>query len=565
MEEKESGAMKMFSRKKNIANPQRKAELKKERYLLIISGILLGISFPPSPFPYFLFAALVPFFIVLEKRESLAEINRATYITAFVFSLLTVYWVGGFVVAKDPFLMVSGFLLLFFNPIFFLIPSTLFYYSKNIFPKTISFLLFPFFWVTYEYAYMLTDISFPWLTLGNGLSHFLTFIQIADYIGSLGLTLIVIFINVFIFFSLTHYKANRKLFAIFSSLAVTLILVPMVYGWIKLFTAEFPEKKITIALVQPNLDPYEKWSGGSLEEITNLYINLSRDAYSKGAQFFIWPETALPVYLLSGSYDSSVDSIINFVTTANAPLLTGMPDIRFYNSKEEGPPDVKHSKESNYYYSTYNAIFLFSPTSDDIQRYGKMKLVPFGERTPFANDIPFFGDLIKWGVGLSGWNVGQDTTVFTYYYKKGFTPDSIKVNGLICYESVYPDFVAAFAQRGAEFIAVVTNDSWYGNTSGPYQHKEISVLRAVENRRSVVRSANGGISCIIDQYGRTVVESKMYEKTVVIGDVHLNSEQSFFTRYPKIAANISSVISILIVGLFFLFKGKKYLIKRTDK
>src|SRR5690606_26107420 len=106
-----------------------------------------------------------------------------------------------------------------------------------------------------------------------------------------------------------------------------------------------------------------------------------------------------------------------------------------------------------------------------------------------------------WGVGLSGWNVGRDTSNFSVpasHFSNLQKNDSLHINGLVCYESIYPYYVSEFVDRGAELIAVVTNDSWYGKLSGPFQHKEFAVLRAVENRRSVIRAANGGISCIIN-------------------------------------------------------------------
>ncbi len=549
--------MKLFFKRETGLDPLQKKEIKKDRLYLIISGILLGLSFPPFPFPYLLFGALIPYYIVLEKKKTLAEINRATYLMAFVFSLLTIYWVGGFVVGKDPFLLISGFLLLFANPIIFLIGSTLFYFSTRVFSTKISFILFPFFWVTYEYAYMITDWSFPWITLGNGLAKFTSFIQIADHIGVIGLSLLVLFINLFFYFSLTYFGKNKTKFLTNGIAALALILFPLLYGWIVLANSDEGSKKIRVGLIQPDLDPYDKWSGGNTTTLTNEYFTMSKEAIDKGAQFLIWPETAFPFYLMTGSYSEIVDSMRSFLLKNQVPLLTGMPHVEFFSKKEEGPFDVKKSKESELYFATYNSVLFFTPNSFDVLQYGKMKLVPFGERTPFVSQLPFLGDLIKWGVGLSGWNIGQDTTVFKYEFVNNENqPDSINMNGLICYESVYPDLVAAFCQKGSEFITVVTNDSWYGNTSGPYQHKEISVLRAVENRRSVVRAANGGISCIIDKYGRTIKESKMYEKAIVVGDVYPNNELTFFSKNPNLFPVFSSAISIWILGLFILFKLK---------
>jgi len=548
--------LRLFQKKKLTA--EEKSKRRKELALLSLSGLLLALAFPPVSFHFLIFVGLIPYFIVLEKRETLAEINRATYFMAFVFSLLTVYWVGGFTVGKDYFLMLSGFVLLFFNPLLFLIGSTLFYFALKAFSRKVAMLLFPFFWVCYEYCYSLTDFQFPWLTLGNSQSKFLHFIQIADVIGVYGLSLIIVFINLFFFISYRHYLKKRN-YKIPFAIALLLIILPLVYGVIKVNSFKESEKKIRVGLVQPNLDPYEKWSGGNLNEITGMYLSLSREAVSKKAELIIWPETALPVYLLSDQYIENLDSIRNFVGSSKTSLLTGMPNFVSYFENDKAPADAKYSEAGKFYYTNYNAILLFNPDSTRIQTYGKMKLVPFGEHTPFADQLPFLGDLIKWGVGLGGWNIGRDTTNFKLRitnYELGKIQPTTSINAVVCYESIFPELIAAFAQRGSEMIAVVTNDSWYGNTSGPYQHKEISVLRAVENRRSVVRAANGGISCIINPLGVTIAETKMYTKDVLVGDVSLNDEKTFYTLHPFLVPVTSSVISLWVFGIFILFKIK---------
>ena len=169
----------------------------KERLLLILSGILLGVSFPPVPFPFTLlmFVGLIPYLKIIEQKERLLDINRSTYLMAFVFSAITIYWVGSWQKETDPFLMISGGLLLFVNPAQLLIPSTLYYFTKKLFKRNIALYVFPLFWVTYEYITMITEIRFPWITLGSGLALFNDFIQTADIFGSLGLSLIVLYIN----------------------------------------------------------------------------------------------------------------------------------------------------------------------------------------------------------------------------------------------------------------------------------------------------------------------------------------------------------------------------------
>lgn len=496
---------------------------------------------------------MVPYLIVIERRQTLIDINRSTYLMAFVFCLLTLYWVGSWQKAADPFLMISGVLLIFVNPVFFLIPSTLLYFTRQIFPSKYALYFLPLFYVAYEYAYMLTDLSFPWLSLGNGLSHFTLFIQSADIIGQLGLTLVVVLFNVLLFKSIYFFKYNRKISLINLSIFILIIVIIITYGAFKLISKNHVgDKKVKVGLIQPNLDPWEKWSGGSLENLTNIYFELSHLAVERGAKIIIWPETALPVYLRSGMYDEVMRSIHLFCDTNQVFLLTGMPDVKYFYDTLNLPSDVKYSQQGNYFYATYNSILLFSPDNKNVTSYGKIKLVPFGERVPFVDLFPFLGKLIKWGVGLSGWNVGKDTTVFHLKYDD----TELGIAGLVCYESIYPTFVSKFVKRNADFIAVVTNDSWYGNSSGPYQHKDFAALRAVENRRSVVRAANGGISCFINSFGETELQTDMFTKSFIVKDVEFSKTNTFFTHNPLLIPILSLVFSIWVLGISVLKKLK---------
>lgn len=555
--------MQLLKKKQFRLNPDEIKKLRKQRIQLIISGVLLGISFPPFPFPFsiLMFASLVPFLNVIRERKTLAELNRAAYLTFFVFSLITLYWVGSWQPTADPFLMISGVMLVFFMPILYMIPTTLYYFSKEIFHSKNTLWLYPFFFVTLEYLHMVNEFSFPWLTLGSGLAKFISFIQIADIVGVLGLSLIVLLINVLLSEAFRNIASSKRKAYSQITLVLVIFIALIIYGVVKISGYVEPEKKIKVGIIQPNIDPWDKWSGGNLDDIVSKYLKLSRQAAAQSTGLLVWPETALPVYLLNGGYSRSVDSIYAFLRETGNYLLTGMPDIQYFEEDQLKPPDVKYAKEGNFYYATYNAIYLLSPNDDKVQKYGKTKLVPFGERVPYLNHLPFLGDLLKWGVGLSGWNVGQDTTVFVMKkkYENSAEIDSFKINGLVCYESLYPDFVSAFVNKGAEFITIVTNDSWYGKLSGPFQHKEIAVLRAVENRRSVLRSANGGISCFINSIGRTIKETEMFATTFIVADISISTEKTFYSENPLIIPVLSSVISIWVTGLFVLFRLKKKL------
>ncbi|MFI5237863.1 MAG: apolipoprotein N-acyltransferase, partial [Ignavibacteriales bacterium] len=482
-----------------------------------------------------------------------ASISKATFLFSLVFSLITIYWVGSWSSEADPYLMLAGVALLLAYPTVMLIPSTLYYLAKKVFPKLDALWLFPIFWVTFEYLLTLTDLRFPWVLLGHGLAKFNLFIQGADIFGTNGLSLAVGYINVLLYKSFFEKKIEKK-FNLKPALIAAIIFFSLLsYGIYKDLSFRISDKSIRVGIVQPDLNPWFKWSTGNLSQLTNQYLELSKKCIEDGAELILWPETALPVYAFGGGFNSVDNSIFKFLDSNNVSLLTGMPHIIYFLDSLKLPEDAKYAKQGNYYYATYNAVLGLNPGSREIQYYGKMKLVPLGERVPFVDQLAFLGDIFKWGVGITGWNIGKDTTVFKIYNDI----DTIKVGGLVCYESVDPVFVTAFVQKGAEMITVVTNDSWYGKSSGPYQHKDFGMLRAVENRRSVVRCANGGISCIINAKGEILSETELYTKTTLVGEVPLQEEKTFFSENPLIVPVLSSVFSFWIFGMNILIWLKK--------
>ncbi|UCH66918.1 MAG: apolipoprotein N-acyltransferase [Ignavibacterium sp.] len=543
-----------------------KKKLNKERLLLILSGIIIGISFPPFPFPItlFLFVGFIPYLYVLENRKTFAEINRATYLMTFVLTVVTVYWVGSWQSEADPFLMMGGAALLFALPAVMLIPSTIYYLSTKVFKKKYCFWLFPLFWVTAEYLLTLTDLKFPWVVMGNGLVKFNTLIQAADIIGVFGLSLVVLYTNFFGYKAYVAYREGNSNYKKFAFVIALFFVVFLTYGIVKISTFKISERTVKVGIIQPDINPWKKWELGTVQDFIDNYTELSQTAIKQGAKIIIWPETALPVYVMSGKYDAELDSIYKFLEENNISLLTGMPHIKFYYDSTNIPDDAKFNKTSNYHYATYNSVLLLEPDSRDYQFYGKMQLVPLGEHVPFSNQFEFLANVFKWGVGLGGWNVGQDTTVFTTHINNSGTEEEVNIGGIVCYESIFPLYVTNFVDRGADFITVVTNDSWYGNSSGPYQHKEFAALRAIENRRTVVRCANGGVSCIINALGETITETEMFTRNVLVGDVPLQTECTFYTKNPAIITTVVSAMSLWIVGLNILLFIKLKLKTESD-
>ena len=278
--------MKFLSKFRTPVTPEEKKQRRKDWLLLILSGIILGISFPPFPFPFTLliFIGLGPYFIVLKRRATLASISRATFIFGFVFSLVTIYWVGSWSSEADPFLMMSGVALLLAYPCVMMIPSTLFYLAKKVFPKFDAIWLFPIFWVTFEYLLSLTDLRFPWLLLGHGLAKFNLFIQGADIIGTFGLSLTTAYINVLIYKSYIDRKQSAKYNLRPAIVASVIFLVFLIYGIYKVSSFKISDRNIKVGIVQPDLNPWDKWEKGNLNQLLNMYLDLSQECANESSE-----------------------------------------------------------------------------------------------------------------------------------------------------------------------------------------------------------------------------------------------------------------------------------------
>ncbi len=546
----------------NLKNPDPET-LKNRRQLLLTAGggLMLGISYPPVPMFFLAFIAFIPFFMSLEKRNGAGALGRLTYAFTFFWCLVSLYWVGSWTPEADVFLMISGVALALFLPFLYIIPSLLYLAASKIISKRAALFFFPLFWVTFEYALTLTDLKFPWLILGNTQAYFRWFIQPADIIGAYGLSVLILYINIFLYLAFFDEGAIKKRKKLFGALAIIFFVIPLVYGGIQTtFSFIIKASRVNTGLIQPDLNPWNKWETGNLESQLDMYLDLSMKAKGEGAELVIWPETALPVYLLGGNYDRYVGKIRSFVDSTKLKILTGMPDVIYHKKGDDIPDDAKPIKNSDMVYQSYNSILLFEPGGYNIQRYKKMMLVPFGEKVPFVETIPLLGDIIKWNVGISSWNTGRDTVNFDVNVKRKIIghDSSFSAAGVICIESIYPDFVASFVDRGANVIVVVTNDSWYGYSSGPFQHKEIAVMRAVENRRWVLRAANGGVSCFIDHTGRTIKETNLFERDVLTGSFPILTEKTFYTRNPLLVPGISLVISLWFLAALLIkwFKNK---------
>ncbi len=523
--------------------------------LIIASGLLYGLSYPPLDFHLLIFFSLAILLHLIFKGRSLLRVLGRTYLVFFVASLTAISWisVSGMQENADPFLIVAGLSVLIVYPLFFLPAAGLMFFLFRTFDRKdvriIPLLSFPVVWTAFEYLSTWGQITFPWLLSGNSQTSLLGKIQFIEYTGVYGISLWISIISVLIyyaFFAKIEESENRsvKKTVLIMFVAVIVYFLPDVVN--PLIRKEYKAvASYDIGIVQPNVNPWRKW-GGKQGDLISDYVTMIKEVHEKdtGVKMIVIPETALPYYFKESLFEESYLKLKALCDSLNVPILAGTPDLEYYSDPSSAPKDARIRKQTGEKFDTYNSAVLFEPGLDknSYKVYHKMKLVPGSERMPYQEHLPFIKNLVEWGVGLGSWQIGSDTILFEIDDERFF-------NSAICYESVYPGFFAEFVKRGAGFCVIITNDGWWGKLAGTHQHSQYAVLRAIENRRWIVRCANTGISSFIDPYGKMYDETEINEKALITREVGYINEKTFYSVNGDVFAD-SCIWGTLVITVF---------------
>ncbi|HEY9165030.1 MAG TPA: apolipoprotein N-acyltransferase [Candidatus Kryptonia bacterium] len=524
--------------------------------LCAISGLILGLSFPPFHFSWLAFVGFVPFLITIEKAENYRDAFKLSYVAFLVLNVVVIYWIGGWSRESDPFMMIGGVALMLGHPLFFTVPILFYHFLRKRLGRSTIF-IFPFIYLSFEHLHSISEVAFPWLTVGYSQSYNLADIQFAQFTGLFGISFQVLLANTFFAIavkSFTTMSDSRWMKVACCTIAgLLLIIIPEIYGLNVLRHADTSNAShIKVAVVQPNIDPYAKWSG-SPTQILRTYEGETRKILKSKPDLVVWPETAIPFYILLPQLTYFRNELESFIDSNDVCLLSGVPLAYYFSAADSAKPSSHYDSIERKYYDAYNGAALFEPHSGNFQTYGKIILVPFGERIPYADAVPYLIKPLEWGVGISNWARGLDTTIFKL-------PDGNQFGTVICYESIFPDYVRQFVKRGANFIVIITNDGWFGKSSGPPQHAAYASIRAVENRRAIVRSANTGISEMIDEYGRFIGKPTGLDiSATLVADVPLARRLTFYTRHGDVIAQIAEGVTLvsILIALFLKFKYKE--------
>lgn len=527
----------------------------------VLSGLLLFLAFPPMPLYILAFIGFIPLLYILESRIN-GKVFLVLYLTFFVFNLGTTWWIGSWQANSDPFLMISGVVLVFVHPFFFLVPMYIYISIRKKFGRDLALWLFPFIWIAFEWGHSLSDLSYPWLTIGYTQIYNTYFAQIADIAGVYGISFIIVFVNILILKIFFLFKDARQNLILniwkvsktknYLILLILSIVIPYIYGVIryqKIENDRSKSDKMRIGILQTNINPWDKWQksvGSQISSFLSLEDSLTNSV--DNLDLIIYPETAIPFMDFRLNSDHKFNFFQSRANKYDYSILSGFADIYLYKKNDKIPKTAKLlDSASGQYYDSYNAAIMINPKPYDTiepKIYHKMKLTPFSERMPFAEYLTFASDLIKWGVGISSWQKGkhQHTLKMTNHKK------SINIGTVICIESIYPNFVRNFAKEKAQMLVVITNDAWYDHTPGPVQHFIISQMRAIETRRYIIRCANSGISGFIKPNGNILSLAPQYKTIGIYKDIPTNYYYSLYVELGDWLPIAGSLISI-----FFLF------------
>jgi apolipoprotein N-acyltransferase len=435
------------------------------------------------------------------------------YVTGFVSSVGLLYWTALVVMQYGGLGLPLGIgamllLCLAFSLFHGLFGALVGQWSARLGPGAL--LLAPVAWVAAELLRAHTLCRFAWCLLGYSQADHESLIQVASFTAVYGVSFLVCLVAAAIAYVIVEARRARRL-----RVAVGVaVLMAAVWGFGRWRLQEPVREsgRIRVGLVQADIRQEDKWEGGKAFDNLDRHVALTRAAVARGARLVIWPESSVPFYF---DRDEIVaEPLRDLARASRIHLLFGNDDT------DDGTGRGRR---------IWVGAKMLSPAGDLTFRYHKIRLVPFGEYTPFESLLSLGGRFAARVVQAVGtFTAGTEPSVGTV--------EGHGVSALICYEAIFPDLVREFTSRGSELLVNITNDAWYGRTSAPFQHFAMARFRAVENGRYLVRAANTGITAVVDPRGRVLERTSLFVPTVVVRDVAFVTEPTFYSRHGDVFA-----------------------------
>ena len=495
--------------------------------LSALSGVLLTLTFPEHNWEILAWAAWVPLFLALEN----ATPQRAAllgFVTGMVFYNWGLSWINNTLINYGNLHWILSFAVLGLLSAYlsFFIALFCYFLRKVCGENRIRFFLFaPVLWVSLEYLRSThSEYGFSWLGLGYSQFQTLPVIQIAEWTGVYGISWFLILVNsgLFLFWKCWCEQTDLELQTGWRVLSVTLLISVLwvAYGnqSLKRYSSlETNNEKIKIALVQGNVEQFMKWNPVYQNIVINKYRDLTLKAAEKKPDLILWPETATPFYFEENQ--SETDSMRDLAREIKIPILFGSPH------REKIKDEIIY----------FNSAYLLSESGETLGRYDKIHLVPFGEFVPFRKILFFIEKLV---VMIGDFGRGTEATVMQ--------TAGNRVGISICYEMIFPDLIRQAVKNGANFLVNITNDAWFGKSPASYQHRSMGALRAVENRVSIVRAANTGISGTIEATGKLRDETQLFTEEFRVTQI---TPATGGKTFYSLNGDIFSWVCLLVTGM----------------
>lgn len=511
--------------------------------LAIATGLLAGLAFPPSPFGVLGVVAYAPLLTLWLRHAhdwSRWRLFGFTYLVFFLYHGMSNWWVCSWQEQTDPYLFASGIALAIGHPVFLSIPWFLLASIRTHLGPRAMVWLSPFAIGGFEWLHGQTDLSYPWLSSGYMLID-TPFAQLADVVGVYGLSTMLVAVNVVIAAAWTGLLQHRR-----RTMAVTVLSVLCWAGYGMIVNVQDDPASVSAiraGMVQPNENPWDKWSDPRIQVEKHRRIIDSAKRAGVDVDLFVWSETAIPFAMRLPMYADEWQGFRQWIDTTNVAMLAGYSDLVTY-APNTAPPSARTSKaDPTLRYDAFNSAMLVMPGRHEIPMHRKTNLTPFAERLPFADQFTFAMEWIQWGVGISAWGKGRERLPLPLMVR-----DTLKarIGVIICIESIYPETARDLVHNGADVLCVITNDAWYNGTPGPRQHYDIARMRAIEQRRWIMRCGNSGVSGFIDPSGRSVVEIEPMTSGVAVGDLTPRTARTVYSMLGDIVPPAGAAATILI-------------------
>ena len=551
--------------------------------LALLSGLLIAASWPTNGFTPLIFIAFVPLIFLQDNKTTCQQDNKKdniflfSFLTFLVWNSLTTWWVWNSTPA-------GSIAMILLNSTFMATTFWLYHFTrKKIFHNKGGFFLLILFFLAFENLHLTWQLNWPWLNIGNVFSHNHTWVQWYEFTGTAGGTIWVLLANILaykVLKRLQDYKTTRPQdltpesventtgeFGTSTSsvtepnpqflssstpqilLFLAVVLIPIIASKIMYHSYEEKGEEVEVVVAQPNIDPWKEEFRLSAAEILDRNFSVAEPLITENTRFVLSPESTIheSIWLEKIKLYRSIKESKLFSKNNNITYIVGASTLGLASDKNDFA--ARKFYDADEYYYSYNTALSINDTAD-IKIHEKSKLTPGVEMMP---SWWFLRPIKNLAIDLGG-TVGtlkSEDTVSVFDYGK------YKVAPLICYESVFGDYVTDFVRNGANMIFVITNDGWWGDTPGHRQHFEMSKLRAIENRRSVARSANTGVSGFINQRGDVVESSNYWEPTGLRNTLNVNDEMTFYSRHGDYIYRAASFIAALVLCFTFVISIKK--------